>query len=152
MDAVCGVALFIRGLELKTVELMILDIPISLYSLRLRFQSSTRTAATPLFPSLQLLAQPAGIAVFVAHQARIRAILRAESRGHFRIGDVVDLVISRLEHQRVHDTRHMAGNATAGLGGRRMVRMRFGPRLVLRVALDAHAVRIAAELERFGIR
>ena len=75
---------------------------------------------------------------------------RAEARGHLRVGDVVDLVIARLEHQCVHDARHMTRDATARLAAGRVMRVRLGLRLELNVAIDAHFVGIGAELE--GLR
>ena len=85
----------------------------------------------------------------MAKQACIGAFGLAKPPGHIRIWNIVNLVGSRAEQERVHDARHVAGNALASFGTGRMMRMPGELRCVLelRVASRAHLVGIVAKLQ-----
>ena len=46
-----------------------------------------------------------------------------KSQSHFSVRDVINLMGPRLEQKRIHDARHVAGNAPAALGVGEMVGM-----------------------------
>src|ERR1051326_3758073 len=102
-------------------------------------------------PSLQLRAEPGGIAAGMTHETGVGAFSGAEARSHLGIGNVVDLVIARLEHEGIHDGGHVTGDAAAGLAQSGVPGMGFGMLGVAGVATHAHAVGIGGEFERFRI-
>jgi hypothetical protein len=89
----------------------------------------------------------------MAQEARIGAFGLPKSLSHIRIGNIVNLVGSRAEQERVHNARHVAGNALASFGTGGMMRMRGELRFVLelRVASGAHLVGIVAKLQGCGV-
>ena len=87
----------------------------------------------------------------MAEQAGIRAFHLAEARGHFGVGDVIDLVRARPKKNAIHDGRHVAGHAAAGLGSSRVMRMGARIACEFAVALQAHAIRIVWEFQRSRI-
>ena len=101
------------------------------------------------FPAGDLLSHPLRRFFGMAKEACIGAFGLPESLGHIRIRNIVNLVGSRAEQKRVHDARHVAGNALACFGTERMMRMRDQLRCVLelRVASGAHLVGIVAKLQ-----
>ena len=87
----------------------------------------------------------------MAEQAGIGALLRTKAGGHLGVGNVIDLVRARPKKNAVHNGRHVAGHAAAGLGRSRVMRM--GARIAcdFAVALQAHAIRIVWKFERCRI-
>ena len=80
-------------------------------------------------------------------QAGVGALLRAETRRHLRVGNVIDLVRARTEQNAVRNAGHMAGHATAGVGRSGVMCVRAGIGCELRVALQAHAIRLVTEFQ-----
>ena len=85
-------------------------------------------------------------------EARVRAVILPESRGHRGIGHVVNLMRSRGEEQRIHDARHVTGHAAAGLGVGAMTRVALARDGELGVALHAHPIGIVTKLQRRRVR
>ena len=83
----------------------------------------------------------------MAVQASVGTVTRAESGGHFGIGNFVNLVRAGLEQQRLHIARHVTRNAAAGFARRRVPRMPFGMLPHRLVALHAHLIGIGCEFE-----
>ena len=90
----------------------------------------------------------------MTEQAGIRTLFLAKSQGHLRPGDVINLMSSGFEQQRIHNAWHVTGNTTAPLCVERMVRVRRyrGVTLKLRVASHAHSVRLVREFHGGCIR
>src|SRR6266581_7313462 len=90
----------------------------------------------------------------MAEQAGIRTLLLTKSQSHFRIRDVINLMSSGFEHERIHDGWHVARNAPATLGVSPMVRVRRRRGLTLKtsVASYAHKIGLIPEFHRRRIR
>ncbi len=93
---------------------------------------------------MQLLLSPVRIAIRVAEEAGVRAFLLAEALGQVRRGDF-DLVRAGLKQERVHDARHVAGDALAGFGSCGVVSMSGEIAAILGVTAEAHLVRVIFE-------
>ena len=90
----------------------------------------------------------------MAEEACIGAFGLPKTLGHIRVRNIVNLVGSRAKQERIHDARHVAGNALASFRAGGMMRMRRELRFVLelRVTSRAHLVGIVAKLQSCGIR
>jgi hypothetical protein len=87
------------------------------------------------------------IALWMAFQACVRALIHPEPQRHFGTRNVVDLVRSGLEHKAVHDPGHVAGDTAAALGRSRVAGMGLDTHSVRWMTLQAHLVRPVPELE-----
>src|SRR6202158_2070507 len=92
--------------------------------------------------------------LLVTQQACIGAVFLAEMPRHPGVGDVVDLMGSGAKDQSIHNARHVAGDAAAGLRFRQMMRVLCdaGGVLELSMASRAHEVRLVRELQCGGVR
>ena len=106
------------------------------------------------FPACDLLLHPLRAFFAVAHETRVGAFGLPKPLGHIRIRNIVNLMRARAEQKRIHDARHMAGDALAGFRAAGMMRMRGELRLILelRMAAGAHLVGIVAKLQSGGVR
>ena len=105
-------------------------------------------------PGRQLLAEPLGAFLGVAEQASVRTFLLTKSHSHLSVGNVINLMGTSFKQERIHDARHMAGNATAALRVDTMVRMRRNRGVTLKnsVAPQTHSIRLIPEFHRRRIR
>lgn len=88
----------------------------------------------------------------MTEKARVWAFSLTEARGHFRAGNVIDLVSARAEENAIHDARHVAGDAAARLSRSRVMRVRAKVGREFAVAPCAHTIRIIRVFQRSGIR
>ncbi len=90
----------------------------------------------------------------MAKQAGVGALLLPESQGHVRVRNIIDTMCSGPKQQGFHDSRHVARDAAATVRFIQMMGVLLKRRLVLKlnVTLQAHLIRLVAELQRGGVR
>ena len=107
----------------------------------------TRHGLRVCVPGMQLALHPLRAFLFVTKEAGVWAVLLAEAYCHFRIRNVIDLMCSCAEGQRIHDSWHVAGDTLTRLRVARVVCMCFDFCLVqkLVVTTGTHFVRLVFE-------
>jgi hypothetical protein len=94
---------------------------------------------------------PRDIFFAMAQQAAVGAVLLAEPFRHIEFWNIVDLVRPGLKEDAVHNTRHVATDASACLRSGWMMSVGHTQSRVIRVALQAHLVWPLQVLERYGV-
>ena len=113
----------------------------------MRFGSRLRTLVCG-FPTRDLLFHPCCAFFSVALEARVRAFRLTEALRHIGIRNSVNLMGTRAEQKRVHDARHVTGDAAAALRLRSVVGVLrgAGATLELNMTPGAHPIGLIAKL------